>query len=358
MELKIIITVLFSFLTAYVSLPVILYIAYAKKLFDNPNVRKIHTLPVPPLGGVAVFIALFLGSMLTISPVVENFNYYFASLFMLFMLGLKDDLVGTAATKKFIFQLAAALIVVFFCRNRILSFYNFLGIGQVSPMFGLVFTVFLVVLVINAYNLIDGIDGLSVTQGTISCIIYGIALYYWGDLNHALLAFAMASALIAFGIFNFHPAKIFLGDNGSYVMGMLIAILALRSLSYLNQPLMGMEVKNAPLLAFAPAMVPLIDTVRLFSGRILKSISPFEADRNHIHHVFMDLGLNPMMISIVMMLFTLTNLFILLVCISVNINISILIILLYNSIVYFILGYYRRKYRKPLAVDAQTNPEE
>ncbi|MGB0882650.1 MAG: MraY family glycosyltransferase, partial [Vicingaceae bacterium] len=149
------------------------------------------------------------------------------------------------------------------------------------------------IVIINAFNLIDGVDGLAAGVGLIASTAFGFWFYYAGDWTYAVLAFSLAGALLGFLRFNFNPAKIFMGDSGSLVIGFLFAVMAIELVEYKAQLELPNIINNIskPILAMSILVYPLVDTIRVFTLRAIKGISPFTADKNHIHHRLMDLGL-------------------------------------------------------------------
>ena len=145
---------------------------------------------------------------------------------------------------------------------------------------------------INSFNLIDGVDGLAASLGILTMLVFGSYFFAIGFQAYALLAFAMAGSLGAFMIFNHHPAKIFMGDSGSLMIGLINAILVIKFINVANDPLVAIPVSSAVAIGFAILIVPLLDTLRVFSIRIFNGVSPFTPDRNHVHHLLLDRGLD------------------------------------------------------------------
>jgi len=207
-------------------------------------------------------------------------------------LGLKDDILILSPLKKFLGQVIAAAILIHLAHIRIDSMHGFFGIYELPKAFSLVLSYSTIIVIINAFNLIDGVDGLSSTLGLLTTSIFG-SYFYMADLpGFALLSFAMTGCLAAFLIFNFNPAKIFMGDSGSLLLGLINAILVIRFIQTADSPVSSFPIESAVAVGFAILMVPLADTLRVFSMRIMKGRSPFSPDRTHIHHLLLDRGLN------------------------------------------------------------------
>ena len=219
---------LLSFMLAFVSIPVVIKVSRAKNLFDLPSSRKIHLVPIPSLGGVGIFIALMfsLASLLPFSS-APWIQYFIASSIIIFFLGVKDDIMLLSPMKKFMGQAVAVFILIFKGGFLINSFHGFLGIHQLHPVLCIAFTFLTMLVIINAINLIDGVDGLAGMLGLISSVSFGVLFMLENDLIFAALSFSLASALAGFLIFNFAPAKIFMGDTGSLLVGLVTAILVI-----------------------------------------------------------------------------------------------------------------------------------
>ncbi|HTL10342.1 MAG TPA: MraY family glycosyltransferase, partial [Chitinophagaceae bacterium] len=295
----ILLSISIAFTITYLSIPVIIFVANSKKLYDVPDARKIHDVPIPSLGGLGIFAGFVMAS-LTIINFSEgvDFQYYFAAFFVIFFLGLKDDILDITPIKKFIGQVGAAFLIIYKGNIQIQSMHGFLGIDQLPPPFSLIFTYLTVIVIINSFNLIDGVDGLAGSLALMAVTIFGIYFYKVGMMPYSILAFATAGSLIAFLIFNFQPAKVFMGDTGSLLLGLINAILVIKFINVANMPNVPVPVLSAPAVGFAILMIPLLDTLRVFGIRIGHRRSPFSPDRNHIHHLLLDRGLSHRTITI------------------------------------------------------------
>jgi UDP-N-acetylmuramyl pentapeptide phosphotransferase/UDP-N-acetylglucosamine-1-phosphate transferase len=291
--LDIVLTASVAFIVSILAIPVVLQIAEKKKLYDVPDERKIHTNPVPSLGGVGIFGGFLLAALLSIQGYINpEFQYFFAAALVIFFLGLKDDLLVLSATKKFIGQVIAASILIHLGGIRIDSMYGLFGFEQVPEAFGLALSYLTIIVVINSFNLIDGVDGLASSLGILSTALFGIYFFIIHQQAYALFSFAMTGSLVAFLIFNHHPAKIFMGDSGSLMIGLVNAILVIKFINLADAPFVAIPIESAVAIGFAILIVPLLDTLRVFSIRIYHGRSPFTLDRNHVHHLLLDRGLD------------------------------------------------------------------
>lgn len=280
-----------SFLVTFYAIPVIIQVAEEKKLFDIPDARKVHKTPIPSLGGLAIFAGLMISMLLT---VVLNgnsvFQYYIATFLIIFFLGIKDDIIILTPIKKFVGQLLVAAILCFKGHLLITGMHGFLGMGQLDITASYMLTFFTIIVVVNAFNLIDGIDGLAGSLGLITCTVFGGYFFLVGDMIHALLGFTMAGSIIAFLIYNYNPAKIFMGDTGSMLLGLVNVILAIHFIETAPTA-KAFPIQASPAIGFGILLLPLMDTLRVFGIRILNRRSPFSPDRNHLHHIMLERGM-------------------------------------------------------------------
>jgi UDP-GlcNAc:undecaprenyl-phosphate GlcNAc-1-phosphate transferase len=167
-------------------------------------------------------------------------------------------------------------------------------------MFSLIFTYLTVIVIINSFNLIDGVDGLAGSLALMAAIIFGIYFSAVKMMPYAIVSFGLAGSLVAFLIFNFQPAKIFMGDTGSLLLGLIHSVLVIKFITVANAPDLSISIDAAPAVGFAILTIPLLDTVRVFGIRILHRRSPFSPDRNHIHHLLLDKGLSHSSITILL----------------------------------------------------------
>ncbi|MCR6719080.1 MAG: undecaprenyl/decaprenyl-phosphate alpha-N-acetylglucosaminyl 1-phosphate transferase [Chitinophagaceae bacterium] len=284
---------LISFVTAFtvtlISIPPIIALIRKYHLFDVPNERKEHQAPIPTMGGIAIFLGMLASLLLWFPFQYENAQVaFFFSVIILFGLGVMDDLRDLSAKYKFIIQIGLAFLVAL-AGIRITSLEGLLGIYEI-PLFSQYFlTILGIVGITNAYNLIDGIDGLAGGLGFMSLMTLGLFLTIVGDSNTALIAFTMSGGLIAFLYFNFNPARIFMGDTGSLVLGFVVAVLSIRLLQ-VNQAALKPILDHAPSFVLGIVLIPVFDTIRVFATRIWHGKSPFVADRIHLHHLLTNQG--------------------------------------------------------------------
>ena len=296
-----------------ISIPVIINLSNLLNLTAKPGFRSSHEAETPTLGGIALFsttlIAYFLWPHASNTLDSNLITLSMTGMIILFFLGIKDDILAVDPTKKLIIQIFASMILVTMGNFKVDNFYGIFGVHYVPEYVSIPLTVFIFIAIINAINLIDGIDGLA---GGIS-LIAGLGFGIWFILNDhfsfGCLAFSMSGSLLGFLRFNFSKtSKIFMGDTGSLIVGYLLSIFAVEFLNlnvgYLHDPNAHF---NAPIIVMVLLIVPIFDTLRVFIVRIVKGGSPFVADRNHMHHILIDNGLNHFWASFTLWMVTILN---------------------------------------------------
>ncbi len=306
------INIIFASLTAFVitflAIPQIIKISIIKNLFDEPNNRKSHQVRIPTLGGLAIFAGVVFSFTFWSSgfeyPATQ---YIIAAILVLFFIGINDDILDLSAEKKFYGQVLAAAIIVLFGNIRVTTFCGLFGIYDIPYLVSILFSIFLVLIIINSINLIDGVDGLAGGIGAIASFTFGLWFYNYEQYALCILAFSLFSALLAFLVYNFSPASIFMGDTGSLVVGLILSVLTINfiQLSFLSPP-EAFPFKSGPAMAIAILIIPLVDTLRVFCVRIFNGRSPFKADRNHLHHVLLDMGMSHREVSLTLYLVNIT----------------------------------------------------
>ncbi len=281
-------TCFYSFMTALfaalIMVPFLRQWALDKGTLDTPDERKIHGFPMPRLGGIAIFLA-FLFSVIIYLPINQGVRGLLAGTLIVFATGVVDDLNGLSSRGKFAGQAAACLITILVGKIYLSNLGDLFGFGDIvlSAWVGVPFTVFAVVGVINAINLIDGLDGLAGGVATIGLAAFFLLGWVEDDPVTMIMAAALVGAIFGFLKYNFYPARIFMGDTGSLVVGYVIGFIAV----YLTQHTGSTTSPMVPVLVLG---LPLLDTVWVMSRRAISGISPFTADRSHVHHKFLSLG--------------------------------------------------------------------
>lgn len=285
-----------AFFIVLFGMPTVIKVARQKGLMDVPeDPRKIHVRAVPTVGGIMIFAALLVNAFFWLAvgpaPSTETFqsgSALAACTVVIFFMGLKDDIVGLAPAKKLLVHLAVGFILVAVGGFKIETFGGLFGVGELPEGLSLAFSMFVYIVIVNALNLIDGVDGLVGGYAVIAMSAFALWFLQTGQTPFAVIALSLAGAMTGFLVFNHAPARIFLGDSGSLLVGLVCYALATQ---LINTPMS--EVPEAwngismPVLAMAILAYPLMDTLRVFCLRAARGISPFSPDRNHLHHRLM-----------------------------------------------------------------------
>ena len=291
-------SMLYSFLLAgFVSMliiPPIVRMAKLKKLFAEPNGRTSHNGNIPYLGGIAIFASLAISTSLFADiGTPDEFQFIIPALLIIFFIGLKDDVVCINPLYKLGAQVLTSLIVIMLADLRIRSMYGVFGVYELPYIISVVLTLFVFVSLINAFNLIDGIDGLASGLGIQISMIFGLWLGFLHQYSFSILAFSLAGSLIPFYFYNVLGGKnkLFMGDTGSLLIGLIIIILAIKIIhSKVPEGSVGMF-RARPAVIVSAMIIPIADILRIFAFRIVRGKSPFGADKNHFHHYLLRLGM-------------------------------------------------------------------
>ena len=279
----------FALVVSLILQPLIISLSKKWQMLAQPNDRSEHKFPTPSLGGVGIFISLLLGGALfLIFDQHHDWLFFMPSLALLFIVGIKDDLSDLSAGRKFLVQFIAAGIIIYH-GVRIESLFGLLGIYELDYWVSVAFTFVAIVGITNAFNLIDGIDGLAGSLALINLLVLTFIFYLVGSYQYMILSAIVSGGILGFLRYNFHPAKIFMGDNGSLIIGFIMAVFIILILQ--NPQLVTIHA-HAPMLLLAITSIPVFDTLRVFATRMIKGNSPFKADKSHIHHLLTNAGLN------------------------------------------------------------------
>jgi UDP-N-acetylmuramyl pentapeptide phosphotransferase/UDP-N-acetylglucosamine-1-phosphate transferase len=283
-----------AFSVGFLITPMLIRFLKKMRIGDEPGGRKIHTSFVPSMGGISFIVSA--GVALAIwgwqFPIPE-IRYLLGAISLMFFVGLRDDMVELKATHKLLGQLVAVILVVVVADIRIVDLHGFLTIGELNIYFSYAFSAFTLLALTNAFNLIDGLDGLA---GTMACIVFA-CLGSWfivqGLDSYAVLSFSFLGAILAFLLFNWHPAKIFMGDTGSLTLGFTMGALIIAFMNRNGSLPDGAFMKFQPGIStgIALMMFPLYDMARVFLRRISQGKGPMTPDKSHVHHFMMRMGL-------------------------------------------------------------------
>lgn len=291
------------FTVAIFLLPIVRKIVLNLKLTDEPNERSSHSSIVPAFGGVAFYIGLLLTFFLARDYVEKNITIILiTSSTIIFLIGLRDDLKNLSPLKKLVGQIVAISLLLLHSDFVIHSFHGFLGIQELSLFISFPLSIFLLLANINAYNLIDGIDGMASIIGIIIASTFGLMFFYLELYYYVAICVSIISILGAFLRFNFSSKqKLFMGDTGSLLIGLILGALSLKllSLSYESNAFIGISRKEIPLFVLCTMIIPAFDVARVIFIRLKNKKPFFHPDRNHIHHILIDTGLSHKKASII-----------------------------------------------------------
>jgi len=346
--LQMLIAFLMSGYLVYTSIPVIVHISKAKNLFDYPNKRRVNDKPIPNLGGIALFIGISISTLISVYKLpFLDMHYMTVAMIIMFFIGLKDDILILSHKRKFSAQIVSALILIIPGDIRLTNLEGLLGIYDLNYVSSVVISLFVIVAIINAANLIDGIDGLAGVLSLMVTVFFGFSFVLLDQNQYAILCFAIAGSLIMFLFFNVFGKKnkIFMGDTGSLILGVLFASLFIR---YNEVPIVLKYETGSSMMALSTAImfVPLFDMARVFFSRILRGKSPFLPDKNHIHHKFLEAGFSHLQSSISILVINLSVLGLMYVLRFQNINILFILLLVLGCILPYCPAIFKMKILK------------
>lgn len=286
-----ILSFIIAFLLSYLLVPLIIKIAIKNELYDVPNARSSHSTIVPLFGGVAVVVASCISLLIFGSPFLVASHFWILLAFMLiFGVGLVDDYVGVSPRNKILFQLIVAFILIAI-DYRITNLFGLFGIYILHTWVSYILSSLVIIFFINAYNLIDGINGLLGGLSVVAALFFAYWFSLINDPLFAIGALSLAGASIGFLKYNITPAKIYMGDSGSMVIGFLMALLTLRFLEvYTTSSPNVLSTQRIISIALSFSFLPIFDAFRVFIIRIYNKKNPFHSDRLHFHHLLLDNG--------------------------------------------------------------------
>ncbi|REC45555.1 MULTISPECIES: glycosyltransferase family 4 protein [Chryseobacterium] len=289
-----------SFLITFFSIPTIIKISKRKNLMDEPGVRSSHLRKIPNLGGIAMFYSIGICTSIFAYEIFDLYKFLFASLIILLYVGIMDDIVVMRAYKKLVAQIVVSAFIVIGSDVRIRNLFGIFGIYEIHYLVSVIFTIITFIILINAFNLIDGIDGLAGGYSLICSALFGISYYRLGEYNYPLviLSVVLIGSVLAFlyyNLSNLRATKIFMGDTGSMLLGFLLAFTCICFIDiFIDKNMVSVpryHLKSAPVVAVAILILPIVDTLNVILVRLWNKKSPFEADKNHIHHKLLQLDL-------------------------------------------------------------------
>ncbi len=282
-----------SLIISLVSIPSIIKVAKLKHLFDEPDERTVHEYSVPTLGGLAIFSGFTVTSLFFCDILlIPELKYIVAGTIILFFIGIKDDILVIAPLTKLLGQIVVTFIIISASDLELTNIHGFFGIYEIPRYVGIPLTIFVFLVIINGFNLIDGIDGLSASIGIVSAGALGIWFFLVKEYQYAIVSASIIGALFGFLRYNVFSKKnkIFMGDTGSLIVGLIITVLIIKFNEMNIQKDFEYAKYSAPAISIAILTIPLFDTLRVMFIRFFQRKPLFKPDKQHIHHVFLELG--------------------------------------------------------------------
>lgn len=301
---KLILLSLLSLIVTAVVYPHVLRYARHFNVVDNPDARKLHRQPVPVMGGVAVYIGILAGCMAMSSFINgASINWSIMSFTTILMLGVWDDMKNLPIIFRFVVQFGIVGFYIAFAGHYIGNFYGLFGIYEISPWVGIPLSLIAGVGTINAINMIDGVDGYSSGYGMMACASFAVIFSVTDRMVWAALAVIVASALIPFFMHNVFGkrTKMFIGDGGTMMLGFMMVIFEFGALSLHGGGVLEARGIGSFALVLAILCIPIFDTLRVMTARMVRGLSPFKPDKSHLHHLFIDMGFSHLGAAIIIL---------------------------------------------------------
>ncbi|HNX87565.1 MAG TPA: MraY family glycosyltransferase [Paludibacteraceae bacterium] len=294
-----------SFTIGYLFMPLVIEVARKYNFVVSPNKRTSHNGDIPNIGGINIFVSFLFTVFLFSYNVFSEIQFSILGLFIILIVGFIDDLIDIKASWKLIGELIAAFFLIILADLRISNFHGFLGIYELPLFFSYVISFFVFIVIVNSLNLIDGVDGLASGLGILYSLFFAVYFLLSGHFELSVSSFAMFGSLVVFFYYNVfsNKRKIFMGDSGSLLLGYMINlfVFSFLEMNAKHDVPPQLFIKAAPAVAISLLIVPLFDTVRVMVTRVKKGYSPFRADKNHVHHLLLSLGLKHKDVSFVLM---------------------------------------------------------
>ena len=283
-----------SFLLGALFMPVVIRIAKTKGFVVRPNKRMSHDGEIPNIGGLNICFC-FMIAYLLFAPLSQN-QFFMIGLFLIMVVGFIDDVLVLRPAEKLVGETLAGIALIGFADIRITHLHGLFGIGEIGVIPSYTISLLVLLAIINAINLIDGVDGLASGLGILYCIFFAVYFGLSGEMLWAGIAVSLIGVLAVFFLYNVFGKrdKIFMGDSGSLLLGYLLTTFVFHfcELNAYHLVPEAMYMPAAPGVAICVLTIPLFDAMRVGITRIKHHRSPFEADKNHIHHLLLRAGLN------------------------------------------------------------------
>ena len=287
---------LISFAFGLIGMPIVIRIAKAKGFVVRPNKRMSHEGEIPNIGGLNICFSFLLTYMLFEFDQMSQSQFFLIGLFAIMAVGFIDDVLILTPMAKLFGETLASIALIGFADIRITHLHGIFGIQEIGIIPSYILSLFVLIAIINAVNLIDGIDGLPSGLCMLYCLFFALYFYLVGEKSWSILGICMIGSLAVFFLYNVfgRKEKIFMGDSGSLLLGYLLTAFVFRFCEINAYHLVpeNYHVNAAPAVAICVLTVPIFDTIRVCLTRIKQHRSPFQPDKNHIHHLLLRTGLN------------------------------------------------------------------
>lgn len=358
-----------SFTACMLAYPRVLGFAIQHRIVDNPNARKLQRVPVPVMGGTAVFVGVLIATVVGYICLRDSrLLWALLLLFIMYLIGVWDDIKDVSAYFRFLVEVLLVWAAIAVLHVEINDFHGLWGIHEVPDSISIPLSFIAGVGIINAVNLIDGVDGYCSYYGSWACIAFAIIFFRAGDMAMFSLALITLGALVPFFFHNVFgkTSKMFLGDGGSLLLGMVLTLFTFNTLSS-NSPCAQFAEEGLSLVALTLAIlaVPVFDTLKVMSYRVLRGHSPFRADKSHLHHIFIEMEFSHLATSFIIVT---ANIFIGIMVVvawqlgaSIDLQVYLVIIVAFafTACFYFYMRYQRRNrtafFRRMCSYGRQTH---
>lgn len=287
---------LVSFALGLIGMPIVVRIAKTKGFVVRPNKRMSHVGEVPNIGGLNICFSFMLSYLLFEYNQLDQSQFFLIGLFAIMAVGFIDDVLVLTPLAKLLGEALAGIALIGFADLRITHLHGLFGITEIGVIPSYLISLFVLIAIINAVNLIDGIDGLASGLGILYCLFFAVYFGLAGELSWSVLGICMVGALAVFFIYNVfgNREKIFMGDSGSLLLGYLLTAFVFHfcEINAYHAVPQALHMSAAPAVAICVLTVPVFDTIRVSLTRIKQHRSPFNPDKNHIHHLLLRTGLN------------------------------------------------------------------
>ena len=283
-----------AFLIGFLLTPIVILVLKKMELMDSPGGRKIHSGFIPSMGGIAFVIATFIAVLSWLdAQYIMEIRFLLAAFGLMFFVGLRDDMVNMSAVQKLAGQFISAYLVVVMADIRFTSLYGFMGIYDLPLWISYGMSFFTILVLTNSFNLIDGLDGLAGSISLVTFLFLGWWFFEADLMSYAVFSLILVGAVLSFLVYNWHPAKIFMGDTGSLSLGFALSVLTVLFIDK-NGTMASFEgwKFNAPIASgVALLIIPIYDTSRIFIKRTMNGKSPMAPDKSHVHHFLLRMGM-------------------------------------------------------------------